>query len=157
MTIEEHPRPIGGWLILVTFGLIVTPLRLDASIFTTFIPIFTGESWRMLTTPGQEAYHPLWAPLLIFELLGNATFCVWAIVLFWPYFKRKRAFPRLFITFCVANLVFVLVDLFVVGRIPAAGAIDPESLREVIKSGISCLIWVPYFIVSKRVAATFVL
>ena len=148
---------IGGWLILITLGLIITPLRIGASLFATFIPIFTGETWKTLTTPGQEAYHPLWGPLIIFELVGNASFCIWAIYLLWPYFKRKRAFPRLFIIFCLANLGFVLVDLFVAGRIPAAAALDPETMREVIKTAIACFIWIPYFIMSKRVAATFVL
>jgi Protein of unknown function (DUF2569) len=154
---ETQPRPIGGWLILVTLGLALTPLRLGVSIVTEGIPFFTGETWKALTTPGREAYHPLRAPLLIFELLGNAAFCIWAVVLFWPLFKRKRAFPRLIIISLVANFTFVLVDLLVASRIPSVGTIGPETMRELIGSGVTCVIWVPYFIMSKRVAGTFVL
>jgi hypothetical protein len=35
------PRGIGGWLILPMIGLFVTPLRLGAFLFSTYIPIFT--------------------------------------------------------------------------------------------------------------------
>src|SRR5262245_26580244 len=124
---ETQPRPIGGWLIVVILGLALTPLRLGVHIVTVDIPFFTSETWKALTTPGRAAYHPLWAPFLIIELLGNAAFCIWAVVLFWPLFKRKRAFPRLVIIFLVANLTFVLVDLLVASRISGVRTIPPRS------------------------------
>jgi hypothetical protein len=60
-----------GWLFLIGIGMVVNPLRLLFLIGRDLIPSFSGETWTILTTPGTTVYHPLWAPLLIFELLGN--------------------------------------------------------------------------------------
>ena len=95
--------------------------------------------------------------MLIFELTVNAIFCIWAIVLLWPYFKRKRSFPRFYIAFCIAIFAFVLADFVLTRRIPAASDIDLQTLWEVTKPRVACLIGVPYFVLSKPVAATFVL
>ena len=143
-------------MILVTLGLVLAPLGLALAVVKVFNAIFIVETWKTLTTPGQPAYHPLWAPALIFELVVNATLCIWAIALLWPFFKRKRRFPRYYIAFCVTIIAFVLADFGLTQRIPAASDIDLEALWDIIKPAMTCLIWVPYFIVSKRVAATFV-
>ena len=57
---------LGGWLILVAFGMFVSPLAVIATIERTS-GNFALWKWRELTTPGGQFYHAGWAPCLIFS------------------------------------------------------------------------------------------
>ena len=149
-------KGIGGWLILVTIGLVLTPFRIAIILFTTYVPIFTGETWSLLTTPGSAAYNWVWKPILLFELFGNLIFLIWAVVLLILLFAHKRIFPRMMIAFYVANLLFVGLDFAVASGIPVvASQPDARSVVELIKSILVCAIWIPYFLISERVKTTF--
>ena len=148
---------IGGWLILVAIGLILAPIRLLVVFFKDLLPALSADSWSRLTTPGTEAYHPLWAPLLLFEILGNCVFIVSPIIIAIFFFQKRRFVPRLIIVLLLANLVFVAIDYFAADLIPfIAAQEDIGSLVELIRVLIACAIWVPYFLVSKRVKGTFI-
>ena len=148
---------IGGWLILVAIGLIFAPIRLLVVLFKDLLPALSADTWSRLTTPGTEAYHPLWAPLLLFEVIGNCLFILSPIIIAVFFFQRRRFVPRLFIVLLLANLVFVTIDYFAADLIPfVAAQEDLGSLKELIRALIACAIWVPYFLVSKRVKGTFV-
>ena len=84
---EQSISGLGGWLILVGIGVVVSPFRIGAMTVLIFVPVFTDGTWEILTTPGSELYHALWAPLLIFELLGNLGFIVAYIVLAILFFR----------------------------------------------------------------------
>jgi hypothetical protein len=149
-------KGIGGWLILVTIGLVLTPLRIAIILFTTYVPIFTGETWSLLTTPGSAAYNWVWKPILLFELFGNLIFLIWAVVLLVLLFGHKRIFPMMMIAFYVANLLFVGLDFAIASGIPVvASQPDAGSVVELIKSILVCAIWIPYFLISERVKTTF--
>ena len=155
-TPDQQYEKIGGWLILVAIGLVLTPLRSIVIVGKTFLPIFLTEKWRVLTTPGTAAYHPLWAPLLIFEFSGNVVVVAFAVIVAVCLFQKRRIFPRLMIAFLLSNLLFVAVDYVVADWIPAvARQNDTQSLRELARILFGCLIWIPYFLVSKRVKGTF--
>ena len=144
-------------MILPAIGLFILPVRLAISLNNDFMPIFQQGYWEILTTPGTEAYHPLWAPLLIFEMSGNVFFIFFDIVLIFLFFSKSCRFPVLFITLLTLNLLFVISDFFLADLIPAVAAEnDPEALKEVARTIIGALIWIPYFLVSKRVKNTFV-
>jgi hypothetical protein len=148
---------IGGWLILVAIGLIFSPIRLIVVLVKDLLPALSGDTWSRLTTPGTEAYHPLWAPLLLFEVIGNCLFIVFPIVIAVFFFQKRRFVPQLIIVLLLSNLVFVAIDYFAADLIPfVAAQEDMGSLVELIRVLIASAIWVPYFIVSKRVQGTFV-
>jgi hypothetical protein len=156
MNQKKEPSGLGGWLILPMLGLIFLPFKLGAMLATTFWPIFSEGSWEVLTTPGGEAYHALWAPLLIFEIIGNSTFLIAAIVLLVFFFQKYHRFPKLMILFLSLNLAFVGIDFFAVDLIPTAAAEpDPESTKELIRVFVGAAIWIPYFLKSVRVKNTF--
>lgn len=159
-TLQPPPQQydtIGGWLILLAIGLVLSPMRILLSISQDVMPAFKAETWTVLTTPGTEAYHPLWAPILIFELVGNCAFIILSIIAAVCFFQRRRIAPKLIIIFFLANLVFVGLDFVAADFIPAlATQSDTESIKELTRVIITCLIWVPYLLVSKRVKKTFV-
>jgi hypothetical protein len=148
---------IGGWLLIVAIGLILAPLRLLVVLFKDLLPAISADTWSRLTTPGTAAYHPLWAPLLLFEIIGNCLFILFPIIIAVFFFQKRRFVPRLIIVLLLSNLVFVAIDYFAADLIPfVAAQEDIGSLTEVIRVFIACVIWVPYFLVSKRAKATFV-
>jgi Protein of unknown function (DUF2569) len=153
----DGPVGIGGWLILVVIGLVVTPIRLTYLLMTTYVPIFRDGSWSQLTTPGMPAYHALWAPVLSFEIVGNMLILVLALVTLFCLIRKSRKTPKMAIALYGWAAVFVVIDSFVGNLIPAVAAqSDPASVKELMRSLIGAAIWIPYFLVSKRVKATFV-
>lgn len=151
------PSGLGGWLILPAIGLFLTPVRILTYLGRDLLPLFQDGSWEMLTTPGSEFYHHLWAPLIVFEIVGNLSFAIFAVVLIFLFFGKSHRFPALMIAFLLANLAFILSDLLLVGFIPGLGeAVDAEIYGEIARGVVGAAIWVPYFLVSKRVKNTFV-
>lgn len=152
----QGPKGIGGWLIIPLIGLLLMPLKLLFSLHNDFLPIFQEGYWEVLTTPGAEAYHHLWAPLLIFEIVGNVFFVLFDLVLLYLLFTKHHLFPKLFIAFLASNVVFVTADYFAADLIPAIAAqSDPEALRELRRTIVGALIWIPYMLRSERVRNTF--
>jgi len=138
-------------------GLIIAPFRLAISLIATAVQLVSDGTWETLTTPGSDAYHPLWAPLLVLESAGNAVFMVTAIVLLVPFFSKHACFPRLMILYMTASLLFVSVDHAAIYLIPAAVAFaEGNPSKEVVRNALSAAIWIPYFLRSVRVKNTFV-
>jgi len=154
----DTPKGLGGWLILPGLGLIFTPVHLLIFLYQTFLPLFQDGTWEALTTPGSEAYHHLWGPYLLFEIVGNFIFVIFSVLLIFLFFSKSHRLPKLLIIFYVSNLLFLLTDFFMGDMIPfvAAEPNDPEVIKEIAKAVMSNIIWVPYFLLSKRVKNTFV-
>jgi hypothetical protein len=157
MTEEKIPEGLGGWLILVGLGIIISPLYIIAQLFPLYSNIFSNGSWDALTTPGTETYNPLWAPILCGEIVINGVLVfVWIFIAF-LFFSKKRIFPKWYIGILLFTLLFFVVDAFAVKSVlPNEPVFDPETTKEFSRSLIATLIWVPYMLISKRVKATFV-
>jgi hypothetical protein len=154
---EKNLAGLGGWLILVGLGIFASPIRIVMQLGPQYMGIFSDGSWSVLTTPGSEAYNPLWAPILIAELGINA-----ALILVWGYigylfFTKKSVFPKWYIGILIFTLIFILVDTLAIKAVlPDEPLFDPDTLKELGRTLVAVLIWVPYMLVSKRVKATFV-
>jgi hypothetical protein len=154
--IESEPRGLGGWLIPVAIGLVLTAGRAILLVFGTFLPIFTDGRWEVLTTKGSPAFHPFWAPLLWFELTGNVLLGIAAIAGLVLFFRKSAAFPTFMIGLYLFGAMFLLIDLVAVTRIPAVGSTDDSSgARDLMRSLVACAIWIPYMRKSQRVRNTF--
>lgn len=148
---------IGGWLTLVALGLLVTPVMLAFHLLGTYLPLLTEGTLQALSDPSSEAYHPLWVPLITFEVVGNILMFLGYCYLLYIFFKRSETFPKSYIFLTVASLIFIAIDFFAADLIPAvAEQDDSEMLEQLIRAAIGCAIWVPYMLKSERVKATFV-
>jgi hypothetical protein len=155
--VPDGPRGIGGWLILPLLGLILTPIRVGFSSVRDLAPALKPGTWAALTTPGAAAYHPLWAPVLVFECVVNGLLIVCSLVLLWLFLRKSHRVPLLMVAWLVAIVAVQVVDLLLVGQIPAAAAApDAQGIRDLVRLVLSALIWIPYFLRSKRVKNTFV-
>jgi hypothetical protein len=153
----EGPKGIGGWLLLPVIGLFIFPIRCLVSLATDYLPIFTTGAWAVLTTPGSQRYHALWAPTLVGEIAFNVLFLamdIWLLVLL---FSKSWRFPKVFIGFAFLNLAFIVLDSIAGNQIPAvAEAPGNDTAREIGRAFVMVLVWVPYMLKSKRVKNTFV-
>ena len=148
------PNGLGGWLVIPGLGLIATPV---VAVFTLFsnLEAWAADTWASLTTFGNEAYHALWAPALVFELtmqLGVLVFGIFVLILF---FRRRSSLPRTFIAFQIAVQLQLLIDTALVNAIPQAAA-ETGAGAQALGSLLGTMIWIAYFLKSTRVANTFV-
>lgn len=156
-TSEQELKGVGGWLILVVIGLVITPFRVVYILMDSYWPIFRDGTWSFLTAPDSDAYHSLWGPLILFEIVGNLGAMILALVTLWFVFKKSKFVPKLAITWLGWNVGFVVIDFFIAPLIPVVAAqANTEIVRELVRSVVSAGIWIPYFLVSKRVRVTFV-
>jgi hypothetical protein len=153
---QAGPSGIGGWLYVVAVGLCVAPIRIGAEIVKGLRPL-DPVTWHAITTPGTRAYHPLFGPLIVGELVVNAALFIWAGVLLYLFFAKRRAFPTMMIMFLVTRVLFQVADLGVALMIPITAArIGPAVYGALAGGVLVTLIWVPYFIRSRRVESTFI-
>lgn len=67
MTEKRELEGLGGWLLLVGLALVLSPIVVMVTAMLPLAALFTNGSWELLTTPGAEAFHPLFKPILIGE------------------------------------------------------------------------------------------
>lgn len=150
-------QEIGGILILFLVGLALTMIRTAYSIFTEIWPIFSDGRWEVLTTRGSPAYHQLWAPVIFFEGAGNLLVLIVGVMTLALMLRKSKLTPVFAITYVVLASVVVFVGHYFANLIPAVAAQsradDKIALYSVI---IYPALWIPYFLISERVKATFV-
>jgi len=157
MTEEKNLEGLGGWLILVGIGIIFSPLKIIASTFPIYSDLFSSGNWEMVTTPGSEAYNPLWAPILLGEIFINCTLVIAWVFIAFLFFSKKSLFPKWYIGILLFTSAFILVDALAIKAVmPNEPVFDPYTLKEFGRTIIIAIIWVPYMLVSKRVKATFI-
>ncbi|NVJ61241.1 MAG: DUF2569 domain-containing protein [Gammaproteobacteria bacterium] len=156
MSDNNDLKGLGGWLILVGIGVVISPFRLLATLVPTYLPIFEDGTWEALTTEGSEYYTQYFDYLLIGEIFFNGLMILSSLALIYLYFSKHYFFPKLYIIIITASLVFIPLDAWLVTLIfPSEEMFDMETLREFGRTLIAGLIWVPYMLVSQRVKLTF--
>jgi len=154
---KKNYDKIGGWLIICAIGLSLYPVQTAVSLYTEIIPALSSENWSRLTVPSSVSYHPLWAPLLITELVGNGCFLIFSICVVVFFFKQHKFVPGLAIIFLASNFIFVGLDYYFTQVILTKT--DPANMGPTInfvRTLVASLIWITYFLLSKRVKRTFV-
>lgn len=153
----NKPSGLGGWMILVQIGLYVSIFRIIVLIFNYVIPSFKPEIWEALTSPESSAYDSMWKPSLIFESVANIVFVLFSIFLLVLLYLKKSTFPRWAIFYYATNLLVLIVDYVLMANIEVLQTMDEgNSMQDIGRLVVSCAIWIPYFLRSKRVHNTFI-
>jgi transglutaminase-like putative cysteine protease len=154
--VDDKLVGLGGWLILVGFGLVISPFRLVLALQSS-AGAFAVWKWNSLTHTDGMSYHPMWAPLLIFELLGQITMMVLTLFVLVSFWQKRRMFPKWYIVLLALNAVIVTGDVVGLGVIDKGSATAQAAhLKSVFQAAIACAIWIPYLRTSRRVKLTFV-
>ncbi|MBP2832552.1 DUF3857 domain-containing protein [Aquimarina sp. U1-2] len=155
---KNESQKIGGWLILVAIGITITPIRTILELYREFDNFFSTSTW-MYIIKDHSSFNELFNSLLIIvEIIYNSAFLVFSILIIVLFYFRRTILPRLFIIFYVATFIFILTDTILALILNKAMYSEVEKMQlyqEIGRSFISMAIWVPYFLISKRVKSTF--
>jgi len=155
---ESSPlQGLRGWLILVGLGLVIAPLVRLRTMGIHWKGYFSMNIWELVTTPGNPAYHPLYGPVLVFEVLGNVLILGLIFLSIILFFEKRRVFPKVYITLLVTNLLFAVIDhIFVINIHPRTTAANSLFAFQTFMIAIMTCVWTLYMFRSRRVKATFV-
>lgn len=163
---DRGPTGLGGWLILPIIGLFVSILTVGGICLGLLADLQDGL-WGFLTSPDSPAYHWAWGPLIVFECIGNVIVVASSALLLVFLFQKKPILPKLMVGLLAFDFLFMLVDSLVLLKL-GPDVIPNQALREqvgwgagdlfgrVARAALTCAIWIPYFLMSKRVKNTFV-
>lgn len=143
---------LGGWLVLPLLGMLGAPI---------VAAIALSEIWPLVGEPTFTAAQRL---VIWFELIGNGVVKVIApVALLVLFFQKKRMFPLYCITWLVAGLTLILLDLLfgyhafrAYYDTPGVVFWDQQTMRDLGQTIFGAAIWIPYMLNSKRVQNTFV-
>lgn len=151
----DDPQGLRGWLILPMIGIVAGPIRMLFDVWGT-LPTYAADTWARLTLPGSESYSPWWAPFLLTELGCNIALAVFWVLLPILFFRRRSSLPRFYIAVLGATLLVRLLDNLAATAMSAENPVDPKEWATFVRDVVSFGLWSWYFLVSRRVAATFV-
>ncbi|MCY9592625.1 DUF2569 domain-containing protein [Paenibacillus chitinolyticus] len=153
---DDYTRPgisgFGGWLIVFSIGLILT--------FIYAVYSLVDYVWPMVES-GEVAdyfsYYPALGAAVLVETVSHLFYAVCPLVLGYLCFKQKRLFKTMSIAYLLLSLLLSTVAYFAYLSVSelASDFVD-GALRDLIKNGITCLIWTLYFVKSERVRNTYV-
>jgi len=157
-----HPSPqgIGGWLVLVAIGLVVTPFMLVRYLWLDLHSLrYPARFLIGLRVPGLPT-------LIAFEFFANAVLLVGLGFLIFFFFREDRIFPRTYQLWMGSALVARIAELTLsfhlgVGSSWEGAAELVANLHSklgfgVLRALVSAVVWITYFEMSERVKATFV-
>jgi len=142
MEIRDSYSRIGGWLIVPAIGLVLSPISLLFYISSEIMPAFTAVP--LSETSGEFRTY------LLLDLLLNLLVFAYTIVVAVLFFKRRRVAPKLVMSLYLLNLLFIIGERFVFMSLN-----ELQWIIGIINGIVPSLIWIPYFLLSKRVQATF--
>jgi hypothetical protein len=116
----------------------------------------TVDGWSVLTVPGTESYHALWAPVMLVELSLNLCLIAGSLLLLLLALRRRSSMPRLYIGLIGVGIAVNLTDFAAAQLIRTlADQWTPRESAELFRSALLGGIWTAYFLRSKRVQRTF--
>jgi hypothetical protein len=152
------PPRIGGLLIFVMIGLFLSLIQNLTYFLASIAPIIRRPLWERLTDPASTDYHPYWRSVLIYDATTCSLILIMNIVMLWLYFRKKRLFPKLIVVLIPLIFVTILTGHFLSGVIPAVAESEEYAKQGhmLVVKFVGFHIWIPYFLLSKRVGRTFV-
>jgi transglutaminase-like putative cysteine protease len=154
----EKPRKLGGWLILVTIGISITPLLLIYDLISA-PEYYNSYMWQGIFTLDGSSQNLMFGLLMGFEQIYNIVFLVFSVFVFMLLYNKRSTFPFFGVIFYVVSAIFIIIDSMLALNINPevfTAADKLELYNEVTRSIIAAIIWVPYILRSKRVKQTFV-
>ena len=146
---------IGGWLILVSIGAATRIYYYGKTLYIDLDLVFSPTRWNALTLPGGRLYDPFWFPSLLFESSASLVLMMAVILSFILLVQKRFTYPFVMIGIFVGSFVFHVLDHLLVHQVRVVKPNDTHFALLMLRLIVASVIWIPYFLVSKRVKATF--
>ncbi|MEM7437031.1 MAG: DUF2569 domain-containing protein [Myxococcota bacterium] len=154
MRLGDGPKGLGGWLVLVGLRVILSPVGQAVGVYR-IAEVLRGEgAWEALSA--KAGSHPLAQPLIAGELIASVLMLCASVYIVYLFFRKRPAFPKFFMGILIAELAIVVLDGWALSLITQSDATDADSMKAIARALLSCIAYIPYILVSKRVANTFV-
>lgn len=153
---NERLNGLGGWLILVGIGVVLSPFNWLFTSITIFLPLVSDGMFLGALNPESSSYNPVLGGLWSFEMVIYCLLLMLTIGLIYLFFAKKTAFPKAYIILAILAPSVIFIDASLASMILQNGPmLDKATIQELLSSLISLCIWAPYMLKSKRVKLTF--
>jgi hypothetical protein len=157
---EKNLNGLHGWLILVGIGLCLSPIILLLAIYGNAVAL-SPSAREYFASQGVALDFTRPHGLVVFQLVREIFLLAASIWLIRLFFTKRRIFPRYYILFLVAALVFSAMDFGVAlhASRDLMSSLDeamPDQEGQLIQTAGSAIVWALYMVKSKRVKVTFV-
>ncbi|WP_164976001.1 DUF3857 domain-containing protein [Oleiharenicola lentus] len=150
----QETAGLGGWLLLVGFGLFIRPVWQIIALYEGRTGYFDAAVWERLTSPSSDAYNRYYGLLAPLELIVFLLLFIYSLLLLVLFFRRSYLFPRTIQIFFILQIAATLFTIANV-RILNFEAVGYEHYQTLFQCCVAAAIWIPYFQVSRRVKLTF--
>ncbi|NOU83182.1 DUF2569 family protein [Paenibacillus sp. LMG 31459] len=155
---ESEPSGSGGWLGLFAIGIVLSLFAGVRMLYGNF-SLFGSEGLKLLSDPDSSYYVASMLPSLVIETVLVCIQVVMILFILYLGLKHKKLFKYISISFIVYNILLNTIDTFMFSQVQTtlSGLIpDDTSYTDIFRSFIYAVIWIPYFLRSKRVKNTFI-
>lgn len=154
---EDKLQGLGGWLILVAAGLILSEIIWLKNFFEFLTPLYMDDGWSKLTSPDSMNYDSAWLPLIIWNLTYMFIIICANTALIYLFFSKNYIFPKAYIITAGIAIIFIPINSWLLTfPCPYEPTFDSDTVRDLGRGLVSACIWFPYMLLSKRVKNTFV-
>ena len=152
---KQQPSGLGGWLILPSLGLLISPLLMVKSLYDAYSPLMSAEALQLLTNTQLPTHNPRLLPVVGLELLINIAFVLFTLVIIPKFFKMQASVPKLMVIWYAAPVAIHALDIILTAFAVSKASADPQLTGDTVRAFLIAAIWIPYFMNSIRVKNTF--
>ena len=149
-------KGLRGWLVLLGWGVVLNAIILVVTAALVFERLFSGGTWEAKITVDSGVFDPLFALLLIWEIIYNPAMIIASLYLISFFFSKHYLFPKFYIAFVAVYLILIPLDIWLITLGLPDDFLSVGRVIAVWPNFIALPIWVLYLLLSKRVKATFV-
>ena len=143
----DDPSGISGWLFLSAAGLVVGT-AVEILVLAVFVRVQAPQIPLESSSVGLDPFWSYW-------LASKTVLVALALVTVFSFLRRKSYAPRLVVALMALSAGQLAVQtLLALYDDEHAGVVQLSAAWTVVAL-FNALVWIPYFLVSKRVAATF--
>lgn len=152
-----EPQGFGGWLILVIIHFLFALGSLFTGLYENLSGLADTQALNTLMTKGHPNYSPYWKTVITSQIVIEILVLIFTVITMIAFFRRKKSAIKLMIVFYILLVAYPIVSLQIGNIIPLIAENQMTNVYSNIFSAfIASLIWISYFIKSKRVKNTFI-
>jgi hypothetical protein len=150
------PVGLGGWLILVGIGVVLSPFAFSLAL-SEFRVYFVNAAYSVV----GDQFSSGWPALVLKAIIDSCIFLITAqmvlsALLIAFFFTRHRLFPIMYVALrCSEVLLLILILGLLVQLFGGDSKYVVQTTAALVRSFLQAAIWCTYMLVSKRVRATF--